>query len=137
MSLDDQGLWAGVVAAILAIGGGITAWQRQRSSAGVERAEDSAKVGMISRLQEEITAERARADQLFDELQAMGDQRTADARVIERQGVELEHMRQECTSLRRNLRRMAEGLAPELRAAWEQALETDFTPLDDRPGKPS
>jgi uncharacterized membrane protein YccC len=133
MPLANFGWLEGLVGAVIAIGGGVTLWQRTRSKDGVERAEDGAKVGMISRLQEEANHQKERADRLFDELQMLGDRHTEDARAIARLQTELDHVNLERLSLRRNLRRMAEGLSPELRAAWEQALETDFAPLDDRP----
>jgi 3-hydroxyacyl-CoA dehydrogenase len=137
MSPDDQGgLIGGVVAALIAIGGGVTVWQRTRSRDSVETAKDRAEEGLVERLQARADAAEKRADALFDELQRMGHQHTDDVRVSERCRAELAHLVDENTSLRRNLRRMAERLPPEQRQAWEQALETDFAPLDKPEKRP-
>jgi uncharacterized membrane protein YccC len=130
MSLDDQSWIGGLVAALIAIGGGVMAWQRTRSRDSVETAKDRAEEGLVERLQTRADAAEKRADALFDELQRMGQQHTDDMRVNKRCQAELAHLVDENTSLRRNLRRMAERLPPEQRQAWEQALETDFSPLD-------
>lgn len=124
----------GLVTAVIAIGGGLMAWQRTRSRDSVETVMDRAEEGLVERLQARADAAEKRADGLFDELQRLGDQHTEDVRTNERLRSDLAHITTDNTSLRRNLRRMAGGLAPELRQAWEQALETDFAPLDPGPG---
>lgn len=129
-TLANFGWVEGLVTALIAIGGGLMAWQRTRSRDSVDAVRDRAEEGLVERLQTRADAAEKRADALFDELQRLGDQHTEDVRINERQRSELAHLGDENTRLRRNLRRMADRLPPELRQAWEQALETDFAPLD-------
>ena len=126
---DPQGWVGGLVAAVIAVGGGVAAWLKTRSTERVETVKDRAEEGLVERLQTRADGAEKRADNLFDELQELGKQHTEDARAIERLKSDLGHVTTENTSLRRNLRRMAERLPPDLRQAWEQALETDFAPL--------
>lgn len=132
MSLAEPG-WAealaGAVSAVIAIGGGIMAWRKSNSRDSVDAVKDRAEEGLVERLQARADAAEKRADGLFEELQRLGDKRIDDARTIERLTSDLGHLTTDNTSLRRNLRRMADRLPPELRQAWEQALETDFAPL--------
>jgi len=132
---DPQGWIGGLVVAVIAIGTGVATWLKSRSSARVETANDGAKVELVDRLQARADGAERRADELFNELQKLGDQRTEDARAIERLTSDLAHTKTENLSMRRNLRRMAQGLTPERREAWEQALETDFAPLGPSEGR--
>lgn len=130
MADSEQGLAGVFIAAVVAVGTAFGAWLKYR----IDTAKDKIDEGLRARLQTRADTAEKRADALFDELQQLGEQRTEDARVIERLRSDLAHLTTDNTSLRRNLRRMAERLPPELRAAWQQALETDFAPLSGTDG---
>jgi hypothetical protein len=125
---EPQG-WTALVTAVLAIGGGVMAWQKTRSRDSVDAVKDRAEEGIIERLQKRADAADIRADALFAEIKTMGVHYTDVVRANERLASDLDHVSGDYVSLKRQMRRMAEGLPPELRHAWEQALETDFSPL--------
>jgi hypothetical protein len=132
MSLADptwQETLGGLVTAVLIIGGGIAGYKKTRSSDSVEIAKDRAEVDILAVV-------RAERDEARAEAKSLREQRTKDVETIARLEVESgAHISDESRlaaqnhKLRRNMQRMAEGLPPELREAWQQALMTDFAPL--------
>jgi hypothetical protein len=122
MQLGSFGWIEGLVAAVIAIGGGVMAWQRTRSRDGVEAAKDRAEEGLVERLQARADGAEKRADALFNELQELGDQRTEDAGRIALLQAENEY-------LKRFYRRAMRDMPEEKRSVWE----TDFAPLGADP----
>lgn len=143
MSLADFSWLEKLVGAVVAIGAGFGIWRKSRSRDSVEETQDRVEERGLERLQAHADAADARADaadaraKAADErADAIGDVVNQTSRELALVKAELDHQRRRNDKLHRSLIRMAEGLPPELRAAWEQALETDFAPLGGPETKP-
>ncbi len=122
-------IWTSVAVAIGGIAAGVTAWRKTSSSDSVEATKDRAEEGLIERLVERADAETARADAADTRADAISDALNLATRELALSNASLAAQKEKNVKLHRALIRMAEGLPPELRKAWEQALETDFSPL--------
>ena len=123
---EPQGWIAGLVGAVIAIGGGVMAFRKSASRDSVDAVKDRAEEGLVERLQTRADAAEKRADGLFDELQRLGDQRTRDAEKIALLTAENDY-------LKRFYSKAMRDMPDDKRKVWD----TDFSPLgardDERP----
>lgn len=118
MATSEPGWFEGLVAAVLAIGGGVVAWRKSRSQDSTDEAKDRAEVDVIDSWKDRAEAAEARASASEVEAQRVREKRTADAGQIALLRAENEY-------LKRFYKAATRDMPDDKRKVWE----TDFSPL--------